>query len=133
MKTKFVVLLTALATCMLFTLFAYCTKDGTNLKAKADLAGTTWKVNLPMNAFGIAGTLYADFAEGNVGRYRLTLEGETLQRNFTYSLNESHGTVVYNPEEEDDNALVLVLIDNATLVVIDDNHIGIGGRVFTKQ
>lgn len=138
MKTKKTVLLTALACCTLFTLFAYCTKDGAEQTTISDLTGTSWMTKTGIgNDDGIV-SIYAHFTTSNSGNYTFSWkEGKSDDENynysFTYSLNSSHGKINSNMRWDDGENGTKLIPNNATIIIIDENTIGIGGRVFTRQ
>ena len=136
MRTRKTVFLTALACFTLFTLFSYCSKDGVEQTLINDLTGTTWVTRTGIgNDDGII-TIYAHFTTSNSGNYSSSLgEGKTKDgygdASFTYSLNGNHGKI--NSSLRFDYGLGCYIPNEATIVVVDENTIGIGGRVFTKQ
>ena len=140
MKTRTTVLLTAMACITLFTLFAYCTKDtpnpqengGGNTQTTLDLVGTTWKADIPMNPSAGAFTMYAVFTSDNAGKYRVPAYEDNPETSFTYTLNGVHG-VIYSGLDGYGIGGGAMIPDNAVIVIIDQNTIGIGGRVFTRQ
>ena len=142
MKTRMVVLLTALASFSLFTLFAYCTKDGdrpaddsvvggvTISEPTINLSGTTWKTNIPIGE-GSSCMLTASFNSASVGRFHCTGDEINITEDFTYSLNGGHGAIYSNASMHE--SIGGLIPNNATIIIIDSTTIGIGGRVFTKQ
>ena len=130
MKTRTTVLLTAIACFTLVTLFAYCTKDTPNpqgngggaAQSTLNLEGTTWKSSIQGMMVNV------HFTTNNSGNFSYTGE-ETYTKNFTYSVYESHGAIFTNAEY----GFVDNLPQNPTILLINDNLIGIGGHVFTRQ
>ena len=134
MKTRTTILLTAMATFTLFTLFAYCSKDekdsngdngGTLTTLK--LSGTTWKT-IKYYSEGTQKEVFVNFTTENSGKCHWVSDQAKGDVNFTYSLKGIHGTV--NSSSGD---VETFFPNNAVLEVIDENTIGIGGRVFAKQ
>ncbi|MBR5093416.1 MAG: hypothetical protein IKX32_08095 [Bacteroidales bacterium] len=140
MKTRTTVMLTAMACITLFTLFAYCTKDtpnpqenggngGGNTQTTLDLEGTTWKTNIPYSS-EYSVVIRANFTTDNSGNYIFERDGDVITKNFTYKLNGLHGAVINNNMYYGQFGF---MPNNAVIDIIDENTIGIGGRVFTKQ
>ena len=140
MKTRTTVLLTALASFTLFTLFAYCTKDtpnpqengGGGAQSSLNLEGTTWKADIPTNGFAGAFTMYAVFTSNNAGKYRVPEEFDVPEINFTYTLDGDRGAI-YSGLDGYGVGMGALIPNNAIILVLNENTIGIGGRVFTRQ
>lgn len=138
MKTRMVVLLTALASFALFTLFAYCSKDetiitkggsnSTNDVISYDLAGTTWKTSIPWREREDPYLINVYFNNENTGRFTK----DDKISSFSYSLNGVHGAI-FCSNNVINNGTFEFIPNNATILIIDSTTIGIGGRVFTRQ
>ena len=136
MKTKWVVVLTALATCTLFMLLANCTKDGDGQvdggaivsEMAIDLTGTSWMTSIPWREDEDPYVINIHFNNENTGRFTM----DDKISSFTYSLNLGHGAI-YCSNNVINNGTFEFIPNNATILIIDSTTIGIGGRVFTKQ
>ena len=123
----------------LFTLFAYCTKDtptaaGTDIdgttQTTLNLSGTNWRTVIPIGTDAEI-IIVAVFSTDNNGYYLLENTGSKFTENFTYKLNGIHGAVTNNMLYNESAGSVIP--NNAVIDIIDENTIGIGGRVFTRQ